>query len=496
MKIGMLTDFVAVEYCNGPALACQAFRRHMENRGHHVGLIGPKPSKDRKAEGETILLDSWRFRQYGNAPFAMPWPLNNLYSEKPKYDVIHANSNTMLMHWAPMARKLHGIPCLQTNTVYLPSFAHHFLPQEVLDGRFSKPFFDGLQNYVEKHFCDLYDAGDGLIVQCQGLVDYWRNKGLEVPLHIIPRPVDVRNFDQPIKEDPYRFDFKKGGRLVVACRHAGEKSLDQLLEIFASEILPKRSNASLTLIGDGPVHRSLKKLAKSLGIAHRCEFVGEIAQKELPHWYHHADVFVYTSMSETFGQVISETLWMGTPVVAYDDGMGVAYQVHDGENGRLIEPGNTEAFGAAVIDLFDEPAKLEKMSETATRMQRALVHPEIVFRAYENAYLSAMDHIRRRPPTTTDDRSMKMKWGLFKDHVFPWFWKHSVLIGSGMISSGYKPKSNIEFDALPDAKPSQTTPAKTRPFLRLIDVRKNTSKNLGGMEHLEENADGRMEVSL
>ena len=149
MKIGMLTDFVAVEYCNGPALACQSFRRHMQNRGHQVGLIGPKPNKERTAQGETILLDSWRFRQYGNAPFAMPWPLNT-YSAKPDYDIIHANSNTLLMHWAPMVRKLHGIPCIQTNTVYLPSFAHHFLPQEVLDGRFSKPFFDGLQNLCFK----------------------------------------------------------------------------------------------------------------------------------------------------------------------------------------------------------------------------------------------------------------------------------------------------------------------------------------------------------
>lgn len=472
MKIGMLTDFVAVEYCNGPALACQTFRRHMENRGHHVGLIGPKPSKERKAEGETILLDSWRFRQYGNAPFAMPWPFNT-FADKPDYDIIHANSNSMLMHWAPMVRKLHGLPCIQTNTVYLPSFAHHFLPQDVLDGRMSKPFFDGLQNYVEKHFCELYDSGDGLIVQCQGLVDYWRNKGLEVPLHIIPRPVDVQNFDQPIRKDPYRFDFKKGSRLVVACRHAGEKSLDELLKIFASEVLPKRSEASLTLIGDGPVHVALKKLSKRLGIAHRCEFVGEIPQKDLPQWYHHADMFVYTSMSETFGQVISETLWMGSPVVAFDDGMGVAYQVKDEKNGRLIEPGNFEAFGAAVIDLIDHPAKLKRMSETASEMQRQLVHPEIVFQRYEDAYLSAIDHIKRRPPSSVGDRSLSMKWGLFKEHLFPWFWKHSLLIGSGMFSSGYTPKTNVEFDALPDEAPVLDTTKKRRPFLRLVESRRS-----------------------
>ena len=198
MKIGMLTDFVAVEYANGPALACQSFRRHMENRGHHVGLIGPKPSKHREASGETILLNSWRFRQYGNVPFAMPWP-HTTYSERPPYDIIHANSNSLLMHWAPMVRKLHGIPCLQTNTVYLPSFAHHFLPEDVLNAPLSKPVFERLQAYVEKHFCELYDAGDGLIVQCQGLVDYWRNKGLEVPLHIILASVDVQTFDHPVR---------------------------------------------------------------------------------------------------------------------------------------------------------------------------------------------------------------------------------------------------------------------------------------------------------
>jgi 1,2-diacylglycerol 3-alpha-glucosyltransferase len=319
---------------------------------------------------------------------------------------------------------------------------------------------------VEKHFCDLYDAGDGLIVQCQGLVDYWRNKGLEVPLHIIPRPVDVLNFDQPLKKDPYRLDFEKGGRLVVACRHAGEKSLDQLLEIFAREVLPKRSHASLTLIGDGPVHKTLKKQAKKLGIAHRCEFVGELAQRELPNWYHHADMFVYTSMSETFGQVISETLWMGTPVVAFDDGMGVAYQVKDGRNGRLIKAGDEEAFGAAVIELMDDPIKLGKLSAAARADQRDLVHPEIVFSAYENAYMSAIDHIKRRPPSSVNDRSLKMKWGLFKEHIFPWFWKHSLLIGSGVISSGYQPKQNVAFDAVPDI--SVPTPRK-RPMLRVVE---------------------------
>ena len=44
---------------------------------------------------------------------------------------------------------------------------------------------------------------------------------------------------------------------------------------------------------------------------------------DTPKWYRHADVFVYTSLSETYGQVVSEALWCGLPVVAFVDDKGV-----------------------------------------------------------------------------------------------------------------------------------------------------------------------------
>ena len=44
MRIGMLTDYVAVDFANGPALATQTFKRNMEHRGHDVTIIGPRPA--------------------------------------------------------------------------------------------------------------------------------------------------------------------------------------------------------------------------------------------------------------------------------------------------------------------------------------------------------------------------------------------------------------------------------------------------------------------
>ena len=458
MHIGMLTDYVSVEFTNGPALASQAFRRNMEHRGHRVCLVGPRPF-EREAEGDAMLFKSLRFRQYASTALALPWPRRN-FTACPPFDVIHAHSNSLMMHWALMMRQLHGIPCLQTNTIHLPSFAHHAVPDSLLENRITKPIFDFLTRYAERRFCNIYAQSDGLIVQCQGLVDYWRNIGLDVPLHIIPRPIDLRTFDRPVGDDPFHPSFRRGGRLLVACRHAGEKSLDQLLRIFARHVLPQRADASLTLIGDGPVHTSLKKLSKRLGINHRVDFVGEKPQRDLPSWYAYGDIFAYPSMSETFGQVTSEALWMGLPVVGFNDGMGVAYQVKNEQNGLLVEPGpdGEERFGQALMRLLNDRRLRMRFSDTARRMQRELVHPEVVYKLYENAYAVAKEHIAANPPSAREKGKLGKRWQMLKDHLWPWVWKHAVLSAMGSVPANYKPKTEVPFDAAPEMLPELAVP--------------------------------------
>ena len=458
MKIGMLTDFPAVEYCNGPALASQAFRRNMEGRGHTVRFIGPKPhAGQRQVDGDgNILFPSLRLRRYANTPFGFPWPLK-AFTRKPDLDVIHGNSNAQMMHYGLMMRSMHNIPCLQTNTIYLPAFKHHMVPEEILAAPGAERFFDFLGDYVEKNFSEIYGAGDGLIVQCKGLVDYWQKMGLNIPLHIIPRPVDVRSFDRPLGPDPYRADFKKGKRLFVACRHAAEKSLDQLLRIFAHHVAPTDSEASLTLVGDGPAHIGLKEYAAELGIENRVQFVGEIPHKDLPVWYKYADVFAYPSVSETFGQVISEALWMGCPVVGMDDKMGMAYQVEDGVNGLLVDPAQDgEAhFGAGVIRLLSDDKLRRKLGAEAARRQRVLCHPDNVYAAYEKAYEEAVVHRRENPSNYADLNKAQRFAKMIANHAFPWTWQTLTLVGVGALpgkgrfEGDYKPRKDVLFDAAP-----------------------------------------------
>src|SRR5262249_11316903 len=145
-------------------------------------------------------------------------------------------------------------------------------------------------------------------------------------------------------------------------RHTREKSQDRLIRIFARHVAPFDRDATLTLVGDGPDHADYKRIARDEGVANRVFFPGEVAYARMPDFYQHADLLVHTSLSETYGHVLGEALWCGTPTVAFADGMGTSAQIEDGVNGVLVAPGNgfgdvraDAAFGRAVLDQLADP---------------------------------------------------------------------------------------------------------------------------------------------
>jgi 1,2-diacylglycerol 3-alpha-glucosyltransferase len=454
MHIGILTDYPVVTFANGPSLATQALKRNLEGRGHQVALVGPRPGPDEPlAHPGAVLLNAVSFRAHAGVRIPFPWPKSGF--AHPGFDVVHSHANSLLMHWAPMMREEHNIPCVSTNTIYLPAFAQHLLPNQLYSIEALRNFWSGLSWTVERSFASVYNAGDGLIVQCQTLADYWKKKGLEVPLHVIPRPIDVKIFDQPLGPDPFRPDFERGGRVIVVCRHAREKDLDKLLLIFKKYVLPAVPHASLTMVGDGQEHRVLKEQAQTLGIGERCDFPGEKPHRDLRTWYGWADLFSYASMSETYGQVISEALWCGVPVAAGDDGMGVAFQVRSGEDGVLVPNDSKllENLGEATVRLLKDHDMRRTMGRRAAERARTRVAPEVVYAAYEHAYAVARDHLRDNP-VRRKPGSAAAKWHRAWNHVIPWTLQHSALVTVGATrgTGGYTmPK--VKIDALPEPTP-------------------------------------------
>lgn len=434
MHVAVLTDYPVVAFANGPSLATQALHRHLEGRGHEVTIVGPDPGPDAPAaQPGSVLLRSARFHAHPGVQLPFAWP-PAAFDNTQRFDVVHSHANSSLMHWGPMMRRLHGVPVLSTNTVYIPGFAQYALPRSLYGLRWVRDFWARVPaKAVESSFARAYNGGDGLIVQCRGLADYWTDLGLEVPIHVIPRPIDTAIFDRPLGRDPFPVGFPRGKRIVVVCRHAREKDLDQVMEAFARRVLPQHPTASLTLVGDGQEHQALVRLASELGIEERCAFPGEKPQKDLRDYYGHADLFAYASTTETYGQVISEALWCGVPVVAVDDRMGVAFQVKDGHDGVLVRAGEgaIERLGDAAARLLAQPRERTVMAQHAAMRARSRVAPRVVYQQYEDAYASAIEHFARNPVRPFDRESLADWAGLLWRHVAPWTFQQSLLLALG-----------------------------------------------------------------
>lgn len=402
-RLAIVNDYVRIPYANGSSYASQFLYREMSARGHEATIVGPC---DPHAEPDDlpprhICLPSIPLRNHPGFYLAMPSKASLRALRDAHFDMTLVQSPSGLLFAGAWLRQQHGVPLVCVNTLHMPSVYNVLLPDALHHTpTVNRVFEDGLIPMVEAHSSDVYNGGDALVCLSPGLKRYWRERGVEVPIHVIPRAIEKRIFDRTDQADPFPAEAKRGARLLVVCRHAREKQVDRVMRIFAQHVYPRVEGATLTLVGDGPEHDALQDQARRLGVDHRTHFVGEQGLQQMPAWYRNADLFVYASLSETYGQVISEALWCRLPVVAMDDGMGVAGQVSHGQDGFLVDPEAEDAeaqFGRYAELVLRSDLLRSQMSEMASRHARDRADPDACVQRYLEVFEVARDHARRHP---------------------------------------------------------------------------------------------------
>jgi|GEM_PF-500762 len=434
-RIGILNDYVRIPYANGSSFASQFFYREFMARGHEVTIVGPSDpvAQPHEMPQRYVELPSVPFKNHPGVRLTLPTPASFEALANENLEVALGQSNTELLQAGVWLRHEHEVPFLPVHTVHLPSVYNVILPDALLKNPLAnKIFSDGLIPFIERQSASVYNHSDGLIVLSRGLKKYWEQRGVTVPIHVIPRPIEPKIFDVPQPNDPYPTHFSKGARLVVVCRHTREKSVSRLLEIFARHIAREVPEATLTLVGDGPDHDHFRAEAEALGVMSRCHFPGEVALKDVPAYYAHGDIFVYTSLSETYGQVVSEALWCGLPVVALSDGMGVDQQVVDGENGYLVPQGDDNLradahFGRDVVGLLQNGDKRRAMGLRATELARYASDPSRCIERFYDAFEASRTHL----DATRGERSRSSYKKTLS--MVNWTWIHLVVAAMGLV---------------------------------------------------------------
>lgn len=159
-----------------------------------------------------------------------------------------------------------------------------------------------------------------------------------------------------------------GKSFFVAARLAEQKGLQHLVR--AVHFLLDRGLSSFELVigGDGPDRQQLEELAESLNVARHIRFLGGLNREQVRERMQKCDVFVLSSLHETFGVVVGEAMACGKPVISTRCG-GPEFIVNE-ENGVLVDVADPQALAGAMADFIQDRVSFDSQAVRASVVDR------------------------------------------------------------------------------------------------------------------------------
>lgn len=205
---------------------------------------------------------------------------------------------------------------------------------------------------------------------------------------VLPYGIPVEQFAHRDEPAIAALRERYGSRVVISVgRLIYYKGFDVLVRAM------KDVNGTLLVVGDGPLRSELEALARSLGIADRVHFLGEIHNRDVAAYYHASDVFALASVarSEAFGIVQLEAMACGLPVVNTSLDSGVPFVSLDGLTGLTVPPGDSAALARALNALLDDDELRARLGEAARRRVETEFTAPVMGRRMLDLYASLVE---------------------------------------------------------------------------------------------------------
>ena len=357
LRIAMFSDS-ALPVLNGVSISVDVLVRELRDRGHSVHLYAPRIPRHRDEDANTHRCRAISTPWAPGYPIAIPpfYRALRRFREQ-RYDLVHTHTPYALgmvgLRWA----ESHDLPLVSTYHTLYDRYAHYLAALPRRYARFR----------IAKHTNFYYNRADRVITPTEASAKWLRRHSVATELTIIPTGAPRRAF---LDRAECRGNLGLPPDLRVMLyvgRLAREKNLEVLFQM-AARCFAVDATLRLWLVGDGPYRRECVQIARDLGIGDRVRFVGFVPRAEVDRYYAAADLFVFSSITETQGLVVQEAMSYGLPAVAVVGG-GASSGIEHGENGLVVR-NDADEFARAALRILADESLHAGMSSAAARSVR------------------------------------------------------------------------------------------------------------------------------
>jgi len=358
LRVAMVTETWPPEV-NGVAATAARVVQGLRARGHLISLVRPRQESDgdgfhgqrlgqlAAGELEQTLVRSLPVPRYPELRMGLPAThllLQRWQAQRP--DVVHVVTEGPLGWSAVRAARALGLPVVSDFRTNFPAYSRHYGAA-------------WLYRPIMAHLRRLHNRTACTMVPTEALKSELAAQGFQ-RLQVVARGVDTQRFDPAHRSAALRARWGAGPHTTVALcvgRLAPEKNLGLLVDAYEAMRLHD-PQLLLVLVGDGPLREGLQARYPQL------VFAGVQQGAALAAHYASADVFLFPSVTETYGNVVPEAMASGLAVLAYDHAAASLLLRH-GHSGLLARCDDRGEFLRVAVGLAGDVKRMRALGQQA-----------------------------------------------------------------------------------------------------------------------------------
>jgi len=354
-RVAILCD--TLDNVDGLSINLRRLVNEMRADGKEVFLCGAKPDGFEPSvdeEGVVRFPTIASFPLLGYESYELGWPslLEVVrWMDETEVDLIVATTPGPVGLIGMMAARLLDTPVIGQYHTNVPEYAFRIIGDRTI-GRIVQAYTAWFYNQMEEVLAPTYAtrevmAGNGIQ---SGKVT------------IVPRGVDSQRFVPALAQGDFWTSrgLEDKRTLVYVGRVSLEKNLPFLAKLFKHLIDEEKLDVQLGIVGEGPYLEKMKEELEGYPVC----FTGYLKGDDLSAAYASSDAMMFPSTTDTFGNVVLESMACGTPALVSDVG-GPSEIVHHNETGIVLPAGQKSRWADAVVRLLSDDARLERMSSNA-----------------------------------------------------------------------------------------------------------------------------------